>query len=229
MTVPAARILPAPVANSLEPVVASDNPDLRYDGKTFDEWQYGWMTKSPIGTERRIEALEVLKAFGAAGYRQEASTAILYGTFSDSEVAPHSRKYLSTLSSHDAQPIVENLVDVLNTDLSAKRRTSALRALAAIGPNAATALEVLKLRLTSSDRAERIAAAAAIKMIIGKDRYQKPVADVLGKELGITVVESNGVWGALPREDSKDEGKAFADFTDAVIKEQQQLFPDGKF
>ena len=101
---------------------------LRYEGKTFDEWRDVWTTTSPIGTERRLEALEVLKAFGAAGYRQKAAYAILYGTYSDSEVAPHSRKYLSTLSSQDAQPIVENLIEVLNTDLSAKRRISAVRA-----------------------------------------------------------------------------------------------------
>ena len=63
------------------------------------------------------------------------------------------------------------------------------------------------MRLTSSDRAERIAAAAAIKMIVGKDQYQKPVADVLGKELGIRVVESNGVWGALPERTRKMKGK----------------------
>jgi hypothetical protein len=66
-------------------------------------------------------------------------------------------------------------------------------------------------------------------MIVGKDKYQKPVADVLGKELGITVVESSsGVWGALPREDAKDTGEAFAKFTEAVIDEQQKLFPKGE-
>ena len=101
--------------------------------------------------------------------------------------------------------------------------------MAAIGPDAAPGLDTLKRTLASANRQERIASAAAIKMIVGKDQYQKPVADVLGEELGITVVESNGVSGAFPREDVKDDGKAFAEFTEAVIKEQQQLFPDGKF
>ena len=42
-------------------------------------------------------------------------------------------------------------------------------------------------------------------------------------------LDSNGVWGALPSEDVKDGGKAFMNLTEAVINEQQQLFPDGKF
>jgi beta-lactamase regulating signal transducer with metallopeptidase domain len=212
------------------PSTTTDQPTLRYDGKTFDEWRNVWLTMKPVGTDRRLEAIKVLEAFGNAGYGQQAADAILYGTNSGAEIIEQrSRKYLSTLSPEVAQSIVTNLIDVLSTDLSAKRRIAAIRALAAIGPNAKPALDVLNKTLVSDDLRERIASAAAIKMIVGKDRYQKPVADVLGEELGITVVESDGVWGALPRKDVKDGGKAFSEFTEAVIKEQQQLFPDGEF
>ncbi len=90
------------------------------------------------------------------------------------------------------------LVTELRTDLSSKRRVAAIRALAAIGPEAEPALDDVKKTLASDNRVEQIAAAAAIKMIVGKDQYQKPVADVLGEELGIEVVESNGVWAHCP-------------------------------
>jgi hypothetical protein len=66
-------------------------------------------------------------------------------------------------------------------------------------------------------------------MIVGKDQYQKPLADVLGKELGITATKTPaGAWGALPRDDAPDAGEAFGKFTEDVIKEQELLFPPEK-
>jgi hypothetical protein len=112
----------------------------------------------------------------------------------------------------------------LKTDVSSDRRISALRGLAAIGPNAESALPALETSLARKNPRERIAAATAIKKIIGKDQYQKPVADVLGKELGIKVVRTGDVWAALPRDDSAN-ADAFNKFTEDVIKEQDLLFP----
>ena len=214
-------------ADSAKPQAASVNPpNLRYDGRTFDEWRQDFLNRGPQETE----ALDALQAFAGAGYREEATNAILFGAFSRSgSTQQRTRKYLRSLPPAEAAAITARLIEVLESELAVYRRIGAIRAIAALGPNADSALEILKQRLASDNPQERIAAAAAIKMIVGKDQYQKPVADVLGKELGITVVESNGVWGALPREDVKDGGKAFNDFTEAVIKEQQQLFPDGKF
>ena len=126
--------------------------------------------------------------------------------------------------------VIGQLEGILNTESRRKDQLEAIRALAALGPKASPAMDRLKQLLASDNPQIRISAAAAIKMIVGKDQYQKPVADVLGKELGITVMQTDdGSWGALPRDDAKDGGKAFSDFTEAVIKEQQQLFPDGKF
>jgi beta-lactamase regulating signal transducer with metallopeptidase domain len=49
--------------------------DLRYDGKTFNEWRD--MLTNELSTEKRIEAIKALAAFGRAGYAKEASEAIL--------------------------------------------------------------------------------------------------------------------------------------------------------
>jgi beta-lactamase regulating signal transducer with metallopeptidase domain len=204
--------------------LSSDKSNLRYDGRSFDEWRQEWLNR------RQLDTFKALEAFSAAGYSREAADAILYGLYSEDEsIAQHSRKFLASLPADDQSAVVTHLIDLLKTELGSKRRVAAARALAAIGPNAEPALEMLQMTLASKDLKERIASAAAIKMIVGKDKYQKPVADVLGKELGITVVESSsGVWGALPREDAKDTGEAFAKFTEAVIDEQQKLFPKGE-
>jgi beta-lactamase regulating signal transducer with metallopeptidase domain len=57
-----------------------DNPfggeaDLLYDGKTFDEWRNLWKTE--LKTEKRIECIKALAAFGRAGKGKEAAEAIL--------------------------------------------------------------------------------------------------------------------------------------------------------
>ncbi|MEX0610975.1 MAG: M56 family metallopeptidase [Pirellulales bacterium] len=145
--------------------------------------------------------------------------------YNDLAVAQRSRKYLSKLPKSNTAAVVSRLAGVMPADLNANRRIAAIRALAAIGPPAESAIDILKERLASEDPQERIAAAAAIKMIVGKDQYQKPIAEVLGEELGITVAQTDsGAWAALPRDDSSDP-EAFGKFNDAVIKEQQILFP----
>ncbi len=48
---------------------------LRYDGKPFEEWRNVWKTE--LSTEKRIEAVKALAAFGRAGYGPEAAAAIL--------------------------------------------------------------------------------------------------------------------------------------------------------
>lgn len=53
----------------------SDKSNLRYDGKTFDQWRSVWQTE--LSTEKRIEAIKALAAFGRAGYGKEATETIL--------------------------------------------------------------------------------------------------------------------------------------------------------
>jgi len=48
---------------------------LRYDGKSFDQWQNEWKTE--LKPERRAEAINAFAAFGANGYGEEAAEAIL--------------------------------------------------------------------------------------------------------------------------------------------------------
>jgi hypothetical protein len=229
------------VDTNSEPTKASQKPDatserlgmvgmvskpdqslLRYDGKTFDEWCRIWSMDS----NDKVRALEALESFAAAGLEREANWEISRGVYSNStDIAPLTRKYLSTLSKSQATPIVNELLKVLKTDLSPKRRVQALRAIAAIGPNSEPAMEELKTVLASKNPQERIAAATAIKRIVGKDQYQKPIADVLGEELGIRVENAgDGVWGALPRNNNAT-ADAFNKFTEDVIHEQELLFP----
>ena len=53
----------------------SDKSNLRYDGKTFDDWHSAWQTE--LSTEKRLEGIKALAAFGGAGFGKEASAAIL--------------------------------------------------------------------------------------------------------------------------------------------------------
>jgi beta-lactamase regulating signal transducer with metallopeptidase domain len=53
----------------------SESRVVVYDGKTFDEWRSLW--KSELKTEKRIECIKALAAFGRAGKGQEAAEAIL--------------------------------------------------------------------------------------------------------------------------------------------------------
>ena len=70
-----------------------------------------------------------------------------------------------------------------------------------------------------------IAAAAALKMILGKDQYQKPLADTIGDRLQVKAVQTpSGAWAVVPRDDAAD-ADLFNQFNEDVIKEQENLFP----
>jgi beta-lactamase regulating signal transducer with metallopeptidase domain len=67
---------PAATQDAAQPQAAGVNKaNLRYDGKSFDEWSTAWQTE--LSTEKRIEAVKALAAFGRAGYGKEASAVIL--------------------------------------------------------------------------------------------------------------------------------------------------------
>ena len=58
-----------------EEAAESENSRLRYDGKTFEEWRTAWQTE--LSTEKRLETVKALAAFGASGQGKEATEAIL--------------------------------------------------------------------------------------------------------------------------------------------------------
>ena len=60
---------------SISTNVSGESAPLLYDGKTFDEWRNLWKTE--LKTEKRIECIKALAAFGRAGKGQEAAEAIL--------------------------------------------------------------------------------------------------------------------------------------------------------
>ena len=67
-------------------------------------------------------------------------------------------------------------------------------------------------------------------MIVGNDQYQKPESPTCSaKELAITVVEIESANGRVAERGREIRRQKNTDFTEAVIEEQQQLFPDGKF
>ena len=64
-------------SSALAPVTATDSAkaNLRYDGKTFEQWRNTWSTE--LSTTKRLEAIRALAAFGRAGYGKEAAATIL--------------------------------------------------------------------------------------------------------------------------------------------------------
>jgi beta-lactamase regulating signal transducer with metallopeptidase domain len=67
----------SPPKSSTNPTTppADAKPALRYDGKTFGQWQNAWRTE--LSTEKRIEAVKALATFGANGYGKEAAEVII--------------------------------------------------------------------------------------------------------------------------------------------------------
>jgi hypothetical protein len=55
--------------------MVKQQPQLRYNGKTFDEWRTIWQTE--LSTGKRTEAVKALAAFGSSGQGTEATEAIL--------------------------------------------------------------------------------------------------------------------------------------------------------
>jgi hypothetical protein len=49
---------------------------LRYDGKTFEQWRDSLLTE--LKPERRVEALKALRSFGVRGYGREAASAMAH-------------------------------------------------------------------------------------------------------------------------------------------------------
>jgi hypothetical protein len=66
---------PTPSRPSRRRGAAAAKASLRFEGKTFDEWREAWRTE--LSTEKRIEAVKALAAFGANGYGHEAAEAVL--------------------------------------------------------------------------------------------------------------------------------------------------------
>lgn len=66
---------PAPAIRNPNSEIRNPQPVYRYDGKTFETWRDTW--KHELSTEKRIEAVKALAAFGRAGYAKEAAETIL--------------------------------------------------------------------------------------------------------------------------------------------------------
>jgi hypothetical protein len=68
------------LSSAMVPQAAAQAPaikkeDLRWDNKPFSYWQTCWRTE--LKSERRLEALRALAAFGTRGYAEEAAPVIL--------------------------------------------------------------------------------------------------------------------------------------------------------
>ncbi len=71
----ASALPPVPGNAPTKSDVANNKAKLRYDGMTFYQWSNAWRTE--LSTEKRLEAVKALAAFGRAGYGKEATEAIL--------------------------------------------------------------------------------------------------------------------------------------------------------
>jgi hypothetical protein len=147
----------------------------------------------------------------------------------DQAVRRFARGLVTSLDEKDRDRITKELLATLHDESRTRVHIEAIRALAALNENNPrqdeAVVTILKTELASNDRPTSVAAAMALKKIFGKDQYQKPLADVLGKQLNIEVVKTpNGIWGAVPR-DANFGAEAFTKFNDDVIREQEALFP----
>ena len=147
----------------------------------------------------------------------------------DASVRKETRQAIRFAQSSTTAKVFEPLYSILVDEARQSDYLETIRALAAMGPKAEPALDRLKQLLSSDDPQIRIAAAAAIKMIVGKDQYQKPVADDAGRGPGNHRRRIERCVGGTSTRRRERQRQAFNEFTEAVIKEQEQLFPDGKF
>src|SRR5438477_9545634 len=61
--------------NLAAPGKAIKREQRRFDGRTFEQWQADLLTD--LSVNRRVKALDALRAFAANGYAAEAATAVL--------------------------------------------------------------------------------------------------------------------------------------------------------
>jgi HEAT repeat protein len=64
--------------------------DLRYDGKSFDQWRD--FLRTELKAERRIEGLHALSVFGAHGYAKEAAEVVLEAALKHVKLEAQKRK-----------------------------------------------------------------------------------------------------------------------------------------
>lgn len=115
-----------------------ERSQLRYDGRSFDEWQREFVTE--LNPETRLKALPVLAKFARHGYAAEAAAAIVeaLGDAEDTELLKSAILRLGELGA----AAVPALREKLQSD-SAELRLSIAKALGEIGPAAAAAAPAL--------------------------------------------------------------------------------------
>ena len=148
---------------------------------------------------------------------------------SDDAIRRQARNLLLLLNDKERSRIIAELVAVLNDDARSADHVEALRAIAALNAKYPSqeveVMVILKNKLSSGKRPVSVAAAAALKMILGKDQYQKPLVDSIGDRLQVKAVQTpSGAWAVVPRDDAAD-ADLINQFNEDVIKEQENLFP----
>jgi beta-lactamase regulating signal transducer with metallopeptidase domain len=98
----------------------------------------------------------------------------------DSEVRRAARADLVHIQPSDAPQLVERLLAVIGDDARRADRIEAIRALAAMGPEARTAQSAMEEIIKTQPRDEQIASALCLKRILGDTNYQGAVAACLG-------------------------------------------------
>jgi hypothetical protein len=137
----------------------------------------------------------------------------------EQDVRRYARRTLERMKSDDRIRITDDLVAVLKDDSKKDQRIEAIRALAALGPTAKSAIDTLRLLVKSNDQPLAIAAAAALKRILKQPDYHKLLVEELGDRYNL---QMSGAFLRLPGGEKQEE---FHAFERAVQAEEKQLFP----
>ncbi|MGH7137024.1 MAG: HEAT repeat domain-containing protein [Pirellulales bacterium] len=182
---------PQPPANAEKRVEAArtdpqgaDGPrvakeDLRYAGRSFDEWRRQLLTD--LEPKTQIAAIEALAAFGTKGYESETAAALsqVLGSKFD-QVRWSAFSALATLGPASV-PI---LLDALRSD-NPQARGSAAAALAQVSPAADAALDPLRQAIQDEDRSVRLAAARSLAKLGAGEKRLLPVFEQLARSADV--------------------------------------------
>jgi beta-lactamase regulating signal transducer with metallopeptidase domain/biopolymer transport protein ExbD/tetratricopeptide (TPR) repeat protein len=132
-------------------------------------------------------------------------------------VRKQARNFSNGLRGDDAQRVAEVALAVIKDNSKKDQHIEAIRALAALGPNAKSAVETLRPLVKSDDRPTSIAAILALRRILATADYGKLLYEQFGKPFDLYMERGQ----LLPSAGKREE---FDAFQRAIGDEEMQLF-----
>jgi beta-lactamase regulating signal transducer with metallopeptidase domain/multidrug efflux pump subunit AcrA (membrane-fusion protein) len=137
-------------------------------------------------------------------------------------VRKQARNLASSLQGDDAAHVAEAALAVLKDNAKKEQHLEAIRALAALGPTAKSAVDELRPLAKSDNQPLSIAAVLALRRILGQVEYNTMLVESFGDRFGISRTRLGESVG-IPDDVQKRE--EFRAFERAVQDEEGQLFP----